>query len=417
MGPDDAAAIRAIAMLQEFSRLVNKAHNLRVQLPKMRKKDSADQQLKEINTELELANKFSEVRTALSLMSEMVGSLGGWVIASDKGRLRRDHGVKSLSDNAHSRHWKAIQLAIAKGEDIQSERGLKQAFNEVDVLGRTALHYAAARPVSRNIIEQCLTYGVSINQKDILGLTALQYAVISGNKCEGNVKLLLLSGADKEQSGRDGMTALHYAARRGSELMTQILLEAGANIHAQDNGRRTPLHWAAAACAPEVISALIKQGANPDIRDRHGRFPLYLVCTLNPRDDLSASNCESCINQLVKADDKSPQKIAREGGFGNLTALHLAAFNGNISIVKILLEHRVKLNDKKATKSQTITSSPLHLAARNGHAEIIGLLLDWGDLIEVKDDMDRTALHWAAEGGHVEVVEVLLDRQDRKSVV
>ena len=280
-------------------------------------------------------------------MSAMGGTLCDWVISSDK----RDHEVESLSDNAHSRHWKPIQLAIAKGEDIRSKRDLKQAFNELDVLGRTALHYAAARPDSGNIIEQCLTYGVNINQKDILGLTALQYAVISDDKCEGNVRLMLPSGADKEQSGRDGMTALHYAARRGSALMAQILLGAGANVHAQDNGRRTPLHWAATAGAPDVISVLIKQGANPGIRDRHGRFPLHWVCTLNPPDGLSIDNCDSCVNQLLKADDKSPKKTATERDFDSLTALHLAAFSGNISIVKILLEHRVKLNDKESTRS------------------------------------------------------------------
>ena len=123
MGPDNDAAVQAIAMLQEFGRLVDKAQHLRGQLHKAREKDSTDQQLRELNTELESANNFSEARTALSFMSAMGGSLGDWVIASDE----RDHGVKSLSDNAHSRYWKPIQLAITKGEDIQSERGLKQA--------------------------------------------------------------------------------------------------------------------------------------------------------------------------------------------------------------------------------------------------------------------------------------------------
>ena len=94
MGRDNDAAVQAIAMLQEFSRRVDKAHHLRGQLHKAREKDSTDQQLK-LNTELESANNFSEARMALSFMSAMGGSLGDWVISSDEG-VRRDYELESL---------------------------------------------------------------------------------------------------------------------------------------------------------------------------------------------------------------------------------------------------------------------------------------------------------------------------------
>ena len=58
MGPDNDSAVQAIAMLQEFSRRVDKAHHLRGQLHKAMENDSTDQQLKKLNTELESANTF-----------------------------------------------------------------------------------------------------------------------------------------------------------------------------------------------------------------------------------------------------------------------------------------------------------------------------------------------------------------------
>ena len=52
MGPDNDSAVQAIAMLQEFSGRVDKAHHSRGQLHNTRENDSTDQQLKKLNTEL-----------------------------------------------------------------------------------------------------------------------------------------------------------------------------------------------------------------------------------------------------------------------------------------------------------------------------------------------------------------------------
>jgi ankyrin repeat protein len=52
---------------------------------------------------------------------------------------------------------------------------------------------------------------------------------------------------------------------------------------------------------------------------------------------------------------------------------------------------------------------PLHIAARNGYLEIVELLLEHGANPNVQDNDGRTPLHYAVENCHVGVARVLLD--------
>ena len=54
-------------------------------------------------------------------------------------------------------------------------------------------------------------------------------------------------------------------------------------------------------------------------------------------------------------------------------------------------------------------ATALHLAAENGHLEVVRLLLATGKAeVDSKDKYGRTPLSWAAENGHLEVVRLLL---------
>ena len=52
---------------------------------------------------------------------------------------------------------------------------------------------------------------------------------------------------------------------------------------------------------------------------------------------------------------------------------------------------------------------PLHIAAQNGYLEIVELLLEHGANPNVQDNDGRTPLHYAVENCHVDVARVLLD--------
>ena len=82
-----------------------------------------------------------------------------------------------------------------------------------------------------------------------------------------------------------------------------------------------------------------------------------------------------------------------------------AARNGNIKIVRLLLDKGADVNAKDRSGKTAMI-----LAAKNGHADIVRLLLDKGADVNAKADDDTTALMQAAEKGNVDVVRALLEK-------
>ncbi|ORY61624.1 ankyrin repeat-containing domain protein [Pseudomassariella vexata] len=89
------------------------------------------------------------------------------------------------------------------------------------------------------------------------------------------------------------------------------------------------------------------------------------------------------------------------------TALHLAAQNGNVSSVALLLEKGANVDTHNRRRE-----TALILAGKYGHEAVVRLLLKnkADDLAE--DDENWTALHWAIIGRHNDVAKLLLDCND-----
>ena len=108
----------------------------------------------------------------------------------------------------------------------------------------------------------------------------------------------------------------------------------------------------------------------------------------------------AAVQSLIKqADVNVPQ------GDGN-TALHWAAYRGDIEMTRVLIQARA--NVKPRTRLAGMT--PLHLAASSGNAAIIDLLVKAGADPDAANDNGTTALMLAAASGKPEAVQTLLDR-------
>ena len=129
--------------------------------------------------------------------------------------------------------------------------------------------------------------------------------------------------------------------------------------------------------------------------------------------DLRESNSESKLHH-------AQLDVAREYGFASWRALksHVdalsldgqiiaAAIEGRASDLKTLLaEHPAKIDIIGGQWRRPL----LHLAAENGHITCVDLLLQLGFDVNRRDQSDRaTALHWAAQEGHLDVVERLVE--------
>jgi len=136
------------------------------------------------------------------------------------------------------------------------------------------------------------------------------------------VQQLLAGGADPEESGPDGRTALHEAAARGHKHVTRMLLEHGADVSAKAVDGSTPLLDTALTGREAPARLLLEYGADISVKNPAGQTPL-----------------------------------------------HVAALQGREAVVRLLLKLGAVLSAKANDGS-----TPLDLATANSHHRIAALL-------------------------------------------
>jgi uncharacterized protein len=93
-------------------------------------------------------------------------------------------------------------------------------------------------------------------------------------------------------------------------------------------------------------------------------------------------------------------------GADGFTALHLAAFFGQLETAAVLLEHGAAPD---AVAGNGSSLRPLHSAAAGGHAAIVGLLLERGADPNARQQGGYVPLHSAAARGDEASVRLLLE--------
>src|SRR5690242_983040 len=126
----------------------------------------------------------------------------------------------------------------------------------------------------------------------------------------------------------------------------------------------------------------------------------------------AASNIDTRLTDAAMQGDKDAvrtllkQKVDLNAAHGDgATALHWAAYNDDIELVKMLLA--AGANVKASTREGAIT--PLFMACTNGNAAIIEALLKAGADAKAVKANGTTALMLAAASGNADAVKVLLD--------
>ncbi|KAI6652086.1 Transient receptor potential cation channel [Oopsacas minuta] len=269
-----------------------------------------------------------------------------------------------------------------------------------------------------------------IDSKDQEGMTGLLRAIININITVA--KLLLDIGADPSvKYGTDENTVLHTAVMLNSESCVNLLLSYGADYFSINGNGDTILHLA--LCLPniKVIEKIL------------GHEQVYTLAKTENVDGLRPIQLAVRYNKLEPLKQLLELRSCKMVHDSYTDLLHISAEQGHLQLTQYIIEENYKLGRSIINDPNSDGITPLHLAAREGHIEVVKLLLKFGAILhhcpkgfspfalatltgslrtlqillesfKYAKDMSTyngdTPLHIAASNGHSEIVTFLLDK-------
>lgn len=232
----------------------------------------------------------------------------------------------------------------------------------------------------------------------------------------------------------DGDGPISNAVMRGDIRLIELLLQGGANIGTRDNGGRGLVQLAVKDGRYKVVDLLIKAGADFESGEQdedaliYDRPPLvvaadqgFLECVRVLLHHKADPNVE-CVNGtalfnavyenhldvarlLLEHEPKPDMDVIPEG---NSTLLICAIRKGNTQLASLLIEHGAKL-DVVDENTDLCCKTPLSRACFEGNLEMVKLLLENKADVNYTGDVSDQPLFRALYEDHTEVAKYLLE--------
>jgi ankyrin repeat protein len=294
--------------------------------------------------------------------------------------------------------------------------------------------------------------GANVNAKQVREFTPLMFAAAEGHAAA--VTELLEAGADPnattvaatkpERRPAGGMTAMLFAARQGHLYAVRALLAGGADVNQTSADLTSPLLIAVINGHYDLAHELLQSGADPSLADAYGRAPLYAAIDLRnvqwsqaPAPRLPQAHHMAMIESLVAAGadlgTKIEAQVNHRGSFDMRwtelvggTAFLRAAWNGDIEVMNLLLEHGADptvQTEKGETALLLLAGAgwPLGQGHIRSDEEIIAaldlLVDDYGMDVNAATTEGITPLMCAVFKGTNNVIEYLVERGARLDAV
>ncbi|CAK9269520.1 unnamed protein product [Sphagnum jensenii] len=238
-----------------------------------------------------------------------------------------------------------VDCLLEKLQRRLGDDALIRFVNTTDILDRSVLHYIAEEgcvDILRRLLGKCSSH-MDVNSVDLHGFTPLHLAIQNGHT--GVVEVLLqLHNIDANvgavnASHLDQPMIVHKINRMVEALEEAYLLR--------------------------MLQPNIGANVSPDIPD--GGIEVNVSATGRPK-PFELHHFDMCRPNLLS---KTPKDLSS----GNLTPLHLAAMEGQMDIVCLLL----KWEQINVFALDTKGFSPIDYSIQKGHLEVVKLLLDKGE--------------------------------------
>ncbi|RNA14408.1 ankyrin repeat domain-containing 42 [Brachionus plicatilis] len=258
--------------------------------------------------------------------------------------------------------------------------------------GWTTAHVAAIRG-QYACIQALIKNGVSMNTRDHRGLTPAHLAATHGHS--HTLQAILRSGADINLQDANGWTPVHAAAYHGRLGCLQFLKTAGGKLDECDNDGNTPAHLAAMEgnlpCLKYILSNANNSNSIISARNDQGDTPKTLAQQFYK---------DSIVEYLEAVEwDRDHPEQAENLAF----PAHIAAFNGDLDHIKLLVEQGVININERDDKGSTIA----HKAAGQGHLHILQWLIENGADLKLTNQAGETARDVAKRFAQLACVKML----------
>jgi ankyrin repeat protein len=309
-------------------------------------------------------------------------------------------GLSPLMMAAYNGKLEAVRYLIERGADINLCTNTNKSALLLAVEGKQF-----------HMVRLLLENGADVNVGNVpWDMRPLVRAILMQNFPV--VKHLVESGADFNLCTTDGRrSALHAAAFVGNLEITDYLIDAGADLNWRDFNGFTPLIIAISNGKTKLALHLVEKGADANIQDFKKRTPLYhavrrnnLKCTkhlvqfaadVNLRRHRTVTAIEMAIKlertQIVKYLVGTVADVnLLVLGERRMSALHAAAFVGNVEIADCLIAAGSHLDCRD---SEDFT--PLAIAVIKNRTKLAVHLMKKGADVNIPDFKERTPLHHA----------------------
>ncbi len=195
------------------------------------------------------------------------------------------------------------------------------------------------------------------------------------------IRALVSQHVDVNTRAGDGSTALLWAAHQNDIDTADLLIAAGADANAANDFRMTPLSQACTNGSDAFVRLLLKSGANPNTAVATGETPL-MTC--------AKSGSVDAVKRLVEygAADRG------EGAGTASVGAHVGRGRASsMDVVQALIDAHA---DLKAHSKEGFTA--MHFAAREGDLEMVKVLLAAGVDVNILTEAEKGAATDARRG-------------------
>ena len=288
------------------------------------------------------------------------------------------------TSSSYTNKFDVVKLLIERGADV----------NAKDEIGDSILGWACCSR-KLDLVKILVEHGANVNIKNKNGITPLgEVCDMSSLRHEEDkylevAKYLINHGADVDVKGKDGDTPLLILCHKYWSVnldLLKLLVENGADVNVENKNGDTPLKELARRGDKniELIKYLIENGA-----------------------DINASNSSALTEACIDGNLDLVKLLLNYGSKINSEALLYACYNCNIELVKLLLENGASINVKN-NEGESLLFVVMSSSVNKNKLELIKLLVENGADVNVTDDKGRTLLHLACDKDNLDLVKLFM---------